>query len=295
MMQLTEKKITGLRWAIGLSTFLAVIKGAAGFFCASAALLASALDSLMDIGISAVNYISVKKGAQPPDQDHAYGHEKIESLASYTQGLVILLFAFLILAETFRRTVANSAVFHSGIALGVILVAAAVNFLLTTILSRAEKQTGSLILKAERAHYLMDVLSYILIFCVILLVKFTGWNGWDILGGIMLAIYVGFLAFRILLQAGNELVDRSLSKNALDELDAVIKHHPGVENYHKLRTRKAGNRTFIDFHLEISFEHSFEAAHEMTESLIEKIKLKFPDSDVLVHEDPRGAADHVER
>lgn len=284
-----------MRWAIGLSTFLAVIKGTAGFFCSSAALLASALDSLMDIGISAVNYISVKQGAQPPDQDHAYGHEKIESLASYTQGMVILLFAFLILGETFRRTIADSRMFHSGIALGVILVAAAVNFLLTSILTRAEKETGSLILKAERAHYLMDVLSYILIFCVILLVKFTGWNGWDLLGGVMLGIYVGFLASRILLQAGNELVDRSLSKHALDELDAVIKHHPGVENYHKLRTRKAGNRTFIDFHLEISSEQSFEAAHEMTESLIEKIKLKFPDSDVLVHEDPRGAVGHVER
>ena len=289
MIQRAEKKIAGLRWAIGLSTFLAIMKGGGGFFCSSATLLASALDSLMDIGISTVNYISVKKGAQPPDQEHAYGHEKIESLASYTQGMVILLFAFLILGETFRRSVASSMVLHSGIALGVILLAVAVNFILTTILNRAERETGSLILKAEKAHYLMDILSYVLVFCVILLVKLTGWNGWDLLGGILLAIYVGFLASRILLQAGNELVDRSLSKHALDELDAVIKHHSGVKNYHELRTRKAGSRTFIDFHLEISSKQSFEAAHETTESLIEKIKAKFPDSDILVHEDPEGA------
>lgn len=287
-MQRVEKKIAGLRWAMGLSTVLAVMKGTAGFFCSSAVLLASALDSLMDIGISSVNYLSVKKGAKPPDMDHAYGHEKIESLASYTQGIVILIFAFLILAESFRRTLASSMVLHSGIALVTIFIASAVNLALTSILSRVEQETGSLILKAEKTHYLMDVLSYALIFCVILLVKFTGWNGWDILGGILLAIYVGLLAFKILFQAGNELVDRSLSKNTLDDLDALIGHHPGVVNYHELRTRKAGSRIFIDFHLEMKPDQAFEQAHETTESLIESIRTKFPNADITVHEDPQG-------
>lgn len=287
-MQRVEKKITGLRWAIGLSAFLALSKGTAGFFCLSAVLLASALDSVMDIGISSLNYLSVKKGAKPPDQDHAYGHEKIESLASYTQGIVILIFAFLILAESFRRTMANHPVLHSGLALATILIASAVNLALTSILHRAEQDTGSLVLKAEKTHYLMDVLSYILIFCVILLVKFTGWTGWDILGGALLAVYVGFLAFKILLQAANELVDRSLSKNMIDDLDALIGNHPGVVNYHELRTRKAGNRIFIDFHLEMKPNQTFEQAHETTESLIESIRSKFQNADITVHEDPQG-------
>lgn len=283
-----EKKIAGLRWAIALSVFLALMKGGAGFFCSSAALLASTLDSIMDIGISTVNYLSVRKGAQPPDQDHAYGHEKIESLASYTQGIIIMIFAVLILAESFRRTLVSAEVLHSGTALMVILIASAVNFALTRILARAEEETGSLILKAEKTHYLMDVLSYALILGALLLVKFTGWGGWDLLGGVLLAVYVGFLAFKILLQAANELVDHSLSKHALDDLDAVINRHPGVVNYHELRTRKAGTRTFIDFHLEMAPDQSFEQAHEISESLIENIRAKFPDADITVHEDPQG-------
>ena len=141
-----EKKIAGLRWAVSLSAFLAVTKAAAGIFCSSAALLASALDSLMDVGISSANYLAVRKGSQPPDEDHAYGHEKIESLASYTQGVIILIFAFLIFGESLRRTFGKVVLFHSGWALGTIAFASLVNLFLVGILGGAQKK------KIGRAH-----------------------------------------------------------------------------------------------------------------------------------------------
>jgi cation diffusion facilitator family transporter len=285
-MDTIREKISSLRWAISLSAFLVLIKGIAGFFCASTALLASALDSLMDMGISSVNYLSIQKASKPPDEDHSYGHGKIESLASYTQGVVFLFFSLLILGEAFRRIYGESVVSHSKIALLTIAVAALVNLIITLILHRTEKKTGSLILKTEKIHYSMDIFSYLMIFVVLVLVQWTGWSGWDIIGGILLAVYIAFLASQILLQAGNELVDRSLPKQSLDDLDLMIKRHDSrVLGYHELRTRKVGDKSFIDFHLVLESNQSLEDAHHIAESLIEKIKARFRNADVTIHED----------
>ena len=284
----TKEKVESLRWAIGLSAFLTLLKGSAGIFCSSTALLASALDSFMDVGISSVNYLAVSKGAKPADEDHAYGHEKIESLASYTQGVTILFFAFLIFAESLRRTLAGNLVFHSGMALITIAAAALINFFLTGILNRAEKKTGSLILKAEKAHYLTDIYSYLALFIVLVLVQLTGWAGWDLVGGILVAGYVAFLAGQILKRAGDELVDRALPKSVLDKLDSLIRNHAHVLDYHELRTRRVGTKTFIDFHLVMNPELSFEEAHEITESLIQTVQSRFENADVTIHEDPEG-------
>jgi cation diffusion facilitator family transporter len=285
-MDTTREKISSLRWAISLSAFLVLIKAIAGFFCASAALLASALDSLMDMSISSVNYLSIQKASKPPDEDHSYGHGKIESLASYTQGVVFLFFSLLILGESFRRIYGESVVSHSKIALLTIAVAALVNLIITLILHRTEKKTGSLILKTEKIHYSMDIFSYLMIFVVLVLVQWTGWSGWDIIGGILLAVYIAFLASQILLQAGNELVDRSLPKQSLDDLDLMIKRHDSrVLGYHELRTRKVGDKSFIDFHLVLESNQSLEDAHHIAESLIEKIKARFRNADVTIHED----------
>ncbi len=288
IMNHTQEKVVSLRWAIGLSSLLALLKTISGLTCSSATLLASALDSLMDTGVSSVNYLSVRKASKPPDDDHAYGHEKIESLASYTQGIIIFVFAFLILGDTIRRTWARNIVFHSEVAVATIILSAVINLFLTSILHRAGSKTDSLILKAEKAHYSMDILSYAVILVALLLVKWSGWSFWDLLGGVLLAIYVAYLAARILLQAGSELVDRSLAKRALDELDTLIRKQPGVLSYHQMRTRKAGAKTFIDFHLVLEPEQTFEEAHEITESLIEKIGTRFENADITVHEDPRG-------
>ena len=288
LMNTAQEKIRALRWAIILSGFLSVLKTAGAFFCSSASLLASALDSLMDIGISSVNYLSVLKASKPPDKDHPYGHEKIESLASYTEGLVILVFAVLILVESIRRAFAGSAFQHPEAALPIVAIAILTSIVITAILQRAERRTDSLILKAEKTHYAMDLLSHFFVVIAVAAVKWTGWAGWDVAGGLAVASYVGFLAAKISLRSAHELVDRSLPQSALDGLDALIKQQDGVLGYHEMRTRKSGAKNFIDFHLVLRPTQSFEAAHETTESLIEKIRARFVNSDVTIHEDPEG-------
>jgi len=280
-----EKK-TSLVWAIAFSSCLFVFKLVTALYCASQALLASALDSLMDIGISSLNLFSVKKSSEPPDEEHAYGHEKIESLAAYTQGAVILLVSLSIVVNSVRKAFEGQEIFHAKTALIVIAASALVNFMILGILKKAQEKNKSLILKAEGAHYFMDILSYAVIFTALLLVNLTDWHGWDFLGGLLVAGYVGYLAVEILLQAGNELVDRALPRQVIRELNVLIRRHDRrIIDYHELRTRKVGAKIFIDFHLEIQPQQSFQAAHDIADSLIGKIKKRYPNADVTIHED----------
>lgn len=282
------EKMPTLKWAVAHSAFLTLFKATTGFASSSVSLLASALDSLADSGISMVNFLGLRRSAQPPDENHAYGHEKIEGLASYTQGVVIVILALFMIGDSIRRMASDSVLLHSGLVLAAIIVSGMVTLGLTAMLYRAERRTGSLILRAERVHYSTDILSLAVIFLAVGLTRWTGWSGWDLAGGILVAGYLVFLAARLLLSAANELVDHSLPRSSLDRLDALIRHHRGVQDYHELRTCKAGSKSFIDFHLVPKPQQSFVAAHETTESLIEKIRARFAAADITIHEDPEG-------
>ena len=273
--------------AVILSGLLTVIKGAGAFLCSSTSLLASALDSMMDVGLSSMNLFSAWRSSKPPDDDHAYGHEKIESLASYTQGLVFVgLSAWLFLSSIFKLTY-HGEVSREGFGILVVVLALGLNLVITWNMSQSEKKTGSLILKTEKAHYSMDILSHLLILAAFFLVRWTHGAFWDRWTGFILASYIMYLAVKLILQAGNELVDRSLPSGILRELDLMIRgHHAQILDYHEMRTRKVGEKYFIDFHLVLKSDQSFEQVHEITESLVEKIKLRFKNADVTIHEDP---------
>lgn len=271
--------------AIGFSLVLFVVKFSTGLITRSSSLLASALDSFMDFGVSFLNLLSIRKAADPPDEGHAYGHGKIESLASYTQGIIILLFSVGLVYGSILRFI-NPESLQAGLALWVVILSAFANLILTYYLEKAEKQTSSLILRVEKTHYLMDLLSYAVIALALILVRLTGWHGWDSLGGLAVAGYVAYLAVDILIQAGGELVDQSLSAKILEEIDQIIgRHDERILSYHDLRSRKVGEKKFLDFHLVISPEQTLQQAHVISETLIAEIKKALGDVDVTIHED----------
>jgi ferrous-iron efflux pump FieF len=202
----------------------------------------------------------------------------------------MLLITAFFMGETLRRGNADVPLLRPGLGLAVILLSTLVNSFLIWKLKQAERATGSLIMHTESVHYLIDLLSYGVILISLILVSMTGWPFFDLLGGLIVAAYVAFLSFKILIRAANELVDRALPQVVLDELDRIIRRHDeSIANYHDLRTRRMGNRNFIDFHLEFRGGQNFEKAHEITEGLIVKIQERFPNADVTIHEDPEGA------
>ncbi|MFH1724385.1 MAG: cation diffusion facilitator family transporter [Elusimicrobiota bacterium] len=272
-----------------LAAFLTALKLFAGLGCRSLGVLASALDSAMDLFSSGVNYFSLRVSEQPPDKEHPYGHGKMESIAGAVQGVAISASGLALLVEAIRRAVSGSHLSVGAMSLGVMLVATVLSAVHGLRLSRAAASAESRILRAEGLHFTMDVLANLGVLGALILVKLGATSAWDVAISLVVGGYVVREAISLVGQSVQDLMDRGLSKKMTAEIESIIRgHHPSVVSFHDLRSRRSGGRCFIDFHVEIAGVKSFQQAHEITESLIERIQAKVPNADVTVHPDPKG-------
>jgi cation diffusion facilitator family transporter len=275
--------------AMGVAFLLTTVKFTAGLVTHSMAILASALDSTLDMLMSALNFFAFREASKPPDAEHAYGHGKVESLAGLFQSLFIALSGSFVVYESVRRLIHGSFVSEIPLGIGVIVFSGVVTLLLSWRLKVLSQKNRSLILGTEKVHYAMDFVSYVGVIAALVLVGRTGKVYWDMIVSILVAIYILKEAFHILKRAVSELLDRGLSFGELKTMKMLIlRHHPSIVGVHNLRSRMAGNLLFLDFHIEIRGEDDFKKAHEMTESLIDKIREQHPNADVTVHFDPEG-------
>lgn len=275
--------------SVGTALLLTVVKFSAGLITHSMAIMASALDSTLDMMMSTLNFFAFREASKPPDADHAYGHGKVESLAGLFQSLFIMASGSFVVYEAVRRLLKGSFVSEIPLGIGVVVFSGVVTFLLSWRLKVLAKKNRSLILGTEKAHYAMDFVAYVGVIAALVLVGGTGSVVWDLIVSMLVAGYIFKEAVHIFRRAISELLDRGLSNTELGTLRMLIlRHHPSIVGAHNLRSRVVGNQLFLDFHIEIRGEDDFKKAHEMTESLIDKIKAHHPQADVTVHFDPEG-------
>jgi len=275
--------------SVGVALLLTVVKFSAGLMTHSMAIMASALDSTLDMLMSALNFFAFREASKPPDAEHPYGHGKVESLAGLFQSLFIMVSGSFVVYESIRRLLHGSFVAEIPLGIGVIIFSGCATLLLSWRLRVLSRKNRSIILGTEKAHYSMDFVAYIGVIAALILVGATGKVFWDLIVSLLVAAYIFKEAGHILKRAVSELLDRGLSNTELKMMKMLIlQHHPSVVGVHNLRSRVVGNLVFLDFHIEIRGEADFKKAHEMTESLIDKIKTQHPNADVTVHFDPEG-------
>lgn len=285
----TQKKLLAITLSIGTAFFLTVFKLSVGFFTHSLGLIASAIDSLMDVLVSTVNFIAIKEADKPADKEHLYGHGKIESLAGLFQSIVISASGIFLVAESIRRLITGAHLSHISTAVGVMFVSMVLTFFLVLKLKQVLKETGSIIVGTETLHFTVDFLTNGGVILALALVYVTGSGIWDLIVAFLIACYILYQSFGILKKSIDELLDRAFPQEEQKEIERIIlSHDPRIVGFHNLRTRKIGEQRFIDFHFEIRGEENFSRAHELTESLIKHIRERFPGADVTVHFDPEG-------
>lgn len=279
-----------LRLSILTATGLAILKLATGWLTNSMAVIASSLDSLMDIATSVVNLIAAREAAKPPDEDHAYGHGKIESLAALFQSVLIGVSGFFIAYESVKRLIYGSHVKEIPVGIGVMLISFVASTLLARRLKVVAEHTHSVILATERLHYTSDILFNGGVIAALLLVRLTQFVFWDLIFSLLVSAAIFKASYGILSRAIDELLDKSLPPVSKEEIENLIRnYHPTIVGLHEFRSRRVGPKIFLDFHIEIRGEDDFRRAHEITEALINQIKEKYPGADTTVHYDPEGA------
>jgi len=275
--------------SLTVAMVLLLVKALVGAATRSMAILASAVDSALDVTASAINLVSLVVAAKPADASHPYGHGKAESLAGLFQSLVIAASGIWLIIEAVRRLMAGVVLEHVALGMWVMVGSAALSAWLTARLKAVARQTHSLIVSTEETHYATDFVTNIGVVATLWLVQRTGNPFWDLLISLVIAGWVLWLCRQIFFRSVGELMDSDLPPSERQRIGQIILgHHPQIVSFHNLRTRKVGSQRFVDFHIEIRDEESFRKAHDLTESLIAEIKREFEPVDVTVHTDPEG-------
>jgi len=279
-----------IRLSVGVASLLACLKFGIGILTHSLGILASGVDSLLDVFVSTINFFTLRKAEEPPDADHAYGHGKAESIAGLFQSLFIGVSGVVIIAESIRRLIMrNHYVSRVEAGMGVMVFSMAATFLLIRRLKFVASRTPSIVLDSEQLHFASDLYSNLGVVVILLLVKMSHLVVFDLLVSLAIAFYIFWQSMSLLRRSIDELMDREISPGFHKKIKEIIfGHDPRIVDFHNLRTRRVGNKIFIDFHVVLRGEESFREAHNLTESLISAIQREIPDCDLTVHTDPEG-------
>jgi cation diffusion facilitator family transporter len=267
---------------------LIVLKLVAGAVTGSVAIVTEAVHSSIDLIASLVAYVSVRKAGEPADEEHRYGHEKIENLAAAIEGMLILVGSGIIVYESVRRLIAGVHVERLGFGIAVVAISAVANLLVSARISRTAGATGSPALAGDAAHLRTDAFTSIAVLVGLVLVQLTGATWLDPAVALLVASAIVTAGVRLLSGSSRVLVDEALPEEELRAIRDVVVAFAGagVVGYHKLRTRRAGARRYVDLHLQFRAGTTLERAHETAHSIQDAIATRLQGADVLIHLEP---------
>ena len=263
------------------------MKGAAYAITGSAGLLSDALESGVNLLAAVTAYVSLWYAARPADATHTFGHEKIEFFASGLEGVFILFAGLGTIGIAIERLFHPQPLTSLGIGLVLSGLAAALNLVVALALLRAAKQHRSVVLQADGQHLMADVATTTTIVIALGLVAITHWEALDPILAIGVGVMILYTGYQLIRRSFNGLMDHALSPEIQQQMrDAIRAALPAGSDFHALRTREAGRRTFAEFHLLVPGRRSVSEAHALAHHVEDQLSVKFPDLAVTIHIEP---------
>jgi len=289
MSEATEKNATLLKRVTLASTLTALVlialKLVTWLWTGSVSMLASLVDSAMDAIASLINLLAVRYALVPADDEHRFGHGKAESLAGLAQAAFISGSALFLLLHAVDRILHPAPVQRTTLGIAVIVFSLALTLALLTYQRYVIRHTGSVAIRADALHYATDVLSNLGVIAALLLAQF-GLPIFDPILAIAIAGYILIGAWRIGRDSLDHLMDRELDDAVRQRIKQLALEHTEVRGIHELRTRRAGQTSFIQLHLEMEPQLTLAEAHAIADMVEAQIRAAVPASDVIIHQDP---------
>jgi cation diffusion facilitator family transporter len=292
----TDRRVRYALLSIASNTALIVMKIIAGIMSGSVSIISEAIHSAMDLGASLVAFFSLREASKPPDKEHPYGHGKVENISGVVEGALIFVAAGMIINEAFKKLFEPVEIEEAFVAIAVMFAAALVNFLVSRTLYRVAKEEDSMALEADALHLKTDVYTSLGVGIGIVLIKATGILILDPVVAILVALLIIKEAWELTSSGFNFLMDARLSEKEEEEIMEIIdSHRDKFVDFHKLKTRKSGNKKHIDFHLTMDPDLTVKETHEIIAIMKKEMGEKFSNCRVNIHIDPyRGEGDQGE-
>jgi ferrous-iron efflux pump FieF len=277
--------------SVATAAVLVSIKLAAWIASGSTALLASMADSGLDLVASLATFWAVRYAAAPPDAEHRFGHGKAEAFASLIQAGLVFASAALIAREAVGDFLAPHALRQEGWAVAVMAVSTVLTLFLITAQTRVLRQTSSVAVSGDRAHYATDLASNLIALLGIAASAWLGVNGLDAAAALAVAALLLWGAVGVFREASSQLMDHELPDEQRAEIVRLATADGRLANVHQLRTRASGPYVHMQMHVDLDPEVTLETAHEAIVAAEKRILDAFPAADIIIHADPRGRAE----
>ncbi len=277
------------------------LKAGAYLLTASVGLLSDAVESLVNLAGALMALWMLTVAAREPDEEHAFGHDKAEYFSSGVEGTLIVLAAAAIAVAAVDRLISPRPVERLGIGIGISVAASLVNLVVARILLDAGRRFQSITLQADARHLLTDVWTSGGVLVALGAVYLTAWQPLDPIVGLAVAANIVRTGFRIIRESVGGLMDTGLPAEERDRLRAVIERHAidGVQ-FHALRTRRSGPRTFVSVHVLVPGDWTVHRGHELLERIEADVRAALSGVTMFTHleslQDPASWDDqHLDR
>ncbi|MFC1990348.1 cation diffusion facilitator family transporter [Chloroflexota bacterium] len=273
--------------ALTIVISLIVLKATVAFITGSISITAQAVDSFLDLFAISVTLFAVRIAGVPADEEHPFGHGKMESIAAIVQAALIFTAGAAIIYSAVHRMTVGTTVELAEAGVGVMLVSIIVSIFLSRHLFKIAKATDSIALEASARNIAADVYSATGVLVALVVIRLTGLSILDPIIALGVALFILKAAYDVTRKSFGELVDIKLPKEEEEELiSCIIEHSDQLAGFHAVRTRKSGNQRFIDLHMLMPKNISVEEAHQMCDHLEEDIKNRLYNSSVTIHVEP---------
>jgi cation diffusion facilitator family transporter len=277
------------RLSLIVGALLLLVKAAAWWETRSVALLADALESIVNVAAAAAAALAVNVARRPPDDRHQFGHTKVEYLSAVLEGTLVLVAALGILQQSWERLVEPSAPRALATGLGLSAGAAAANAVLAVYLRRVGRTARSPALLASAAHLWGDVLTSLAVLLGLLAAAATGWWRLDPLFGLLVCGNVIRLGVGVMRDSVGGLMDEALPAGDVARIEALVRGEmDGALQFHALRTRRAGPGRFVELHLVVPGAMRVDQAHAICDRIEEAIARELPGTTAVVHVEPEA-------
>ncbi len=271
---------------LGLKTF-------AWWLTGSVALMSDAMESIVNVATAVAALIAIRIAARPADRDHPYGHHKAEFFSAVLEGVMIIVAALLILREAWHGFLAPRMLEAPLEGLLVNGSASVLNALWCWVLISRGRRLRSPALVADGHHLLSDVISSGGVVLGVALAVVTGWAVLDPALAALVAVNILWSGWKVMTSSLSGLMDEAVADDTLAGILATISDNAtGAIEAHDLRTRHAGPRIFIDFHLVVDGQTTVETAHDICDRIEQALKTTVPGSMITIHVEPEHKAKH---
>ena len=282
--------------SIAAAAVTILLKTLAWRITGSVGLLSDAAESLVNLVAAIIALVALKVSIRPPDKNHPFGHSKAEYFSAGAEGMMIFIAAAVIMYTAVQRFIHPRPIEDVGIGLLVSVLASVVNGLVAWVLLKDGRQRRSMTLIADGKHMLTDVWTSVGVLVGVGLVWLTGWQRLDPIVAFAVGVSILVTGAKLVGQSGTALLDVSLPKEDNEAIrDFLDAHSNDHVKFHAVRTREAGYRRFLEFHMLVPGSWTVKQGHDAMEDLIDEILDEWPEMRVSGHlepiEDPRSYED----